>query len=506
MQLKFTKHMCSFPAASEETLPLNLGKPADFTWRDYLLMLLKIDAGIEHGLMVQYLYAAYSLGGEQVPADKRAMVRKWQQTILSIAKEEMGHLITVQNVITCLGGAVSLEREDYPWDHDFYPFPFELEPLTLDSLAKYVYTEAPLGWGEAEPPSSALKSAISSHKTAIMKRVLQGKIPPRPDVKSVAALFKVVLEIIKDPNRISDDDFHPETFAQQASWAAWGRNHGQVSGEDAQGELSPDNAKPQKVRTCPTTADVIVVPVATRDDVINALTQVAEQGEAAHSTVEQSHFARFLHIYNEFSQHFPENSKGQPKDQKAQPARDLPINPTTMDKLKRQNGDMAARTTTIKNPLTCLWASLFDLRYRLLLTYLTHTFRLARGTNPNKGPGTYQALTHRAFGEMYNLKALSEILVRSPLDEPGKPFKPAGPAFQMPYTLELPENAVSCWLQYRDILDACENVRADIHHACDTLSTQEQKYLATMANADRECQKWLETVLDAARVASSLEQ
>ncbi|MDX5299766.1 MAG: ferritin-like protein, partial [Gammaproteobacteria bacterium] len=68
-----------------------LHKPDELSWRDYLLMLLKIDAGIEHALMVQYLYAAYSLGGEQVPYDQRKRVREWQQTILSIAKEEMGH-------------------------------------------------------------------------------------------------------------------------------------------------------------------------------------------------------------------------------------------------------------------------------------------------------------------------------------------------------------------------------------------------------------------------------
>ncbi|MCP5162148.1 MAG: hypothetical protein H6999_00360 [Hahellaceae bacterium] len=505
MQQKFSKHMRAFPSGELLELSGNLGKPADFTWRDYLLMLLKIDAGIEHGLMVQYLYAAYSLGGDQVPEDQRDRVRRWQQTILSIAKEEMGHLMTVQNVITCMGGAVSLDREDYPWDHEFYPFPFELEPLTLDSLAKYVYTEAPLGWGEQESETKALTQAIKQHKEGILKRVMEGKIPPRPDVKSVAALFKVVLEIIKDPARISDDDFHPETFAQQASWGAWARNHGQVSGEDATDELS-DGSQPKKPRTCPTTADVIVVPVATRDDVINALEQVAEQGEAAHSSAEKSHFARFLHIYEEFSRHFPENSERQPVHPQAQPARDLPINPSSLGKLKRQDGDMAARNTPIKNKLTCEWASLFDLRYRLLLTYLTHTFRLARGTNPNKGAGTYQALTHRTFGEMYNLKALAEILVRAPLDEPGQPFKPAGPTFQMPYTLELPENAVSCWLQYRDILDASENVRLAIRDlAGNKLTHSEQQYLAAMANADRETERWLETVMEAAKVASAVE-
>lgn len=58
-------------------------KPDGITWRDYLLMLLQIDVGIEHALMVQYLYAAYSLGGEHVPRDKWDMVWRWQQTCVS---------------------------------------------------------------------------------------------------------------------------------------------------------------------------------------------------------------------------------------------------------------------------------------------------------------------------------------------------------------------------------------------------------------------------------------
>jgi hypothetical protein len=120
--------------------------PPEFSHRDYVAYLLSIDAEIEHCLMVQYLYGAYSLGGSQVPPAYRELVRDWQEVILGIAKEEMGHLMSVQNVLRLLGAPLHLERDDYPWDTPFYPFPFMLEPLTLDSLAKYVYTESPADW------------------------------------------------------------------------------------------------------------------------------------------------------------------------------------------------------------------------------------------------------------------------------------------------------------------------------------------------------------------------
>ena len=63
--------------------------PAEFSWHDYAIFLLSMAAEIEHSLMVQYLYAAYSLGGPQVPEQHRGNVLEWQQVILGIAKEEM---------------------------------------------------------------------------------------------------------------------------------------------------------------------------------------------------------------------------------------------------------------------------------------------------------------------------------------------------------------------------------------------------------------------------------
>ena len=65
--------------------------------------------------MVQYLYAAYSLGGEQAPRGRREMVRCWQEDILAVAREEMGHLLTVQNILMLIGAPINLDRQDLPW-------------------------------------------------------------------------------------------------------------------------------------------------------------------------------------------------------------------------------------------------------------------------------------------------------------------------------------------------------------------------------------------------------
>src|SRR3954468_4585888 len=84
---------------AKKPAPTELVLPPEFTWRDYAIFLLTIAAQIEHSLMVQYLYAGYSLGGPHVPDDQQDNVRGWRQLILGIAKEEMGHLVTVQNAL-----------------------------------------------------------------------------------------------------------------------------------------------------------------------------------------------------------------------------------------------------------------------------------------------------------------------------------------------------------------------------------------------------------------------
>ena len=52
-------------------------KPRELSWYEYVIMLLQIGASIEHALMVQYLYAAYSLADQETasPADRKSVRR-----------------------------------------------------------------------------------------------------------------------------------------------------------------------------------------------------------------------------------------------------------------------------------------------------------------------------------------------------------------------------------------------------------------------------------------------
>ena len=96
-----------------------------------LAELLRFAAEVEHGLMAQYLYAMYS------------SVKPSFLTVLKrIAIEEMGHLLTVQNLLLAGGQDGWLGR--YDWSNSpFAPFPFRLEPVSQLSIAKYTACEMP---------------------------------------------------------------------------------------------------------------------------------------------------------------------------------------------------------------------------------------------------------------------------------------------------------------------------------------------------------------------------
>jgi len=105
-----------------------------------LIRLLKEASEIEHALMIQYLFAAFSLKPQY-----QALVGATAATsdgLLSIAIQEMQHLAVVNKLLVALGGSPNLRRQDFPYEPDIYPFPMSLQPLSRRSAARYAYAEA----------------------------------------------------------------------------------------------------------------------------------------------------------------------------------------------------------------------------------------------------------------------------------------------------------------------------------------------------------------------------
>jgi hypothetical protein len=129
-----------------------------------LIRLLREAAEIEHGLMLQYLYCAFSLKDRY--QDLIGYGAPTSENLLGVAIQEMQHLGAVNRLLVALGSCPHLDRQDFPYEPDIYPFPFQLEPLSRSALAKYVFTEGPAamfatGGGRA-PEDEQFRSQVLS--------------------------------------------------------------------------------------------------------------------------------------------------------------------------------------------------------------------------------------------------------------------------------------------------------------------------------------------------------
>jgi Ferritin-like len=413
----------------EESLtgaPVIVPKPADLSWWDWAVFLLHTVTEIEHALLVEYLYAAYSLR-----TGLSGVAAGWRSTIVGIARQEMGHLLTEQNILRFIGAPLNFEREDFPFRSHLYPFRFGLEPISKNSLAKYVAAEMP-----------ATTDLALTELDEILTRAA-GADQGTP-VNRVGMLFDTLVDIFADPTRLHDTDFRPTTA------------------DDLQGRPDDWNLF----------GDVIVDTITSRDVARDALSAIGNQGgegSGATSPPDQSHFDKFLTIYRAF----PEDASNI--------TRSIPSSPNT---LPDPMTDPAMEQGRITEPTTFLWAQLFNVRYRALLLNLAHSLHVPGPTVDASGSPTLRGhLTDWTFDEMRNLKTLASVLTRKPLKQSPTPPGPtnAGPPFELPFTLSLADNERDRWREHLAVLDNAAELITSIDAVEGANPT-----LAAMAGADAE--------------------
>jgi hypothetical protein len=371
--------------------------------RERAVYLLKIAAEVEHALLVQYLFAAWSLGGPSVRDQKQIdLLSAWRSTILEIAREEMGHLATVENLLTLIGGELSFARKDCPASGNLYPFKFELEPLTKHSLAKYLLSEM---------PSDAVLAKLGL--TDKIEKIRKNLGAEGPAIHRVGKLYDAIKDLFTAPQIFLPQTAGPQTFVAQT---------------DIQPDAAAYMVRPSEWglgNQC-----ILIRAPRSRQDAINAITDISDQGEGSDITdFPRSHFARFLNIYDKFP------SSGWV------PARNLAKNPTT---------DCDARPARlIANAEARDWAKLFNLRYRMLLMFLSHSFAIAAPHDSTK-KSPRGLLISWAFGEMYHLRSVAEFLMSMPLG--GNSQYLAGPPFEMPTSLGLAMREPDRWRLHRDLM------------------------------------------------------
>jgi hypothetical protein len=377
--------------------------------------------------MVQYLYSAYSLDAGSAAGEERERVQLWQQQILEIAREEMGHFVTVQNLLRLIGAPLSFGRQDYPYQSDFYPFPFELEPLSITSLAKYIVAEMP------ENPTIPEIEEIKSLAT----KGNAGKA-----VNRVGKLYEAIIMLFE---KLNDADFQASSIAYQADFDTWGRDYARA----------PRGTSESPKRDAP---ELIVRPVHSRTTALAALKAVAEQGEGnLANESEFSHFQRFVAIFRDF------------KSGMERFVRNIARNPVTMEVASEADDEPVVRITNRKS---LLWAYLFNTRYRLLLSLLAHALQAEGPLTSSGATNPRGRLVAGTFGEMYQLRALAGIIVRQHVDDSTSGLF-CGPPFELPYSLAIPDLPSGRWRAHRDVIMASDLIIEQLRHH----GAEETKYL-----------------------------
>jgi hypothetical protein len=132
-----------------------------------LVRLLREAVQIEHALMVQYLYAAFSVTPVYFNELAGDATGEPGDTLIEVAIQEMKHLSIVSSLAVKLGTRPNLTPHDFPLELAIYPFPFDLAPLGRVSLAKYCYAEAPEGAIDLDNPQDDLSRLVRQELGAL---------------------------------------------------------------------------------------------------------------------------------------------------------------------------------------------------------------------------------------------------------------------------------------------------------------------------------------------------
>lgn len=350
--------------------------------------LLMLAAEIEHALMVQYLYTAFSL--RDAPRDK----------LVRVAVQEMMHLLAVQNLLMLLDGpaAVHLGRDRVRVASEHNPMPLVLSACSPELLARYVV---------AEMPASVADPALRARLDGVIA-VAGGPAGVQPH--RVGAIYAALLWIFQAddtpqaPLHLGVDDGY------SAGW------HLQPSDLQDAALVTRHAATRSEWRATNTGYVLDVVTDLARARAL--IDEITEQGEGLHAE-HDSHFWEFLEMYDEAGQH---------------PVAQLPTNPVG----RHPGPSDAGVTLPVTDAWALAWTELFDVRYNMVLLDIAHALELPVEHESR------ELLCRLAFKGMHVLARLAERFAEPPL------LGVAGPTFGLLHDGAPPPGGA--WERHREYL------------------------------------------------------
>jgi hypothetical protein len=380
--------------------------------REALIYTLGKAAELEHLVMLQYLFAAFSLKqteDEGLTAEALSSVKRWRKTLLEIGAQEMLHLSLVQNLLTAVGAAPRLARPNFPMPAYAYPagVRIELVPFGEAALRHFAFLERPDGMDvdDGEGFEAIAQAVPLPHDDG------DGIVPQLQEFDTIGQLYRSIeagLEHLQD--RLGAERLFVGPPKAQAT-----EEHFHWS------EL------------------VAVTDLATARQAIDT---IVEQGEGARGEWRESHFGRLLGILDEYL----ELKKADPSFEPARPA--------VMANVRPQSTGVVVPLIT--DPGTTRAMDLLNVSYEVLLQLLSRYFAPTDETDEQ-----LEVLANVAIGLMYSaIKPLGSVVTTLPVgsDHPGVT---AGPGFELFYSVDyfLPHRQAAWVLMEERLRDAAAFAR-----------------------------------------------
>ncbi|MGP8124321.1 MAG: ferritin-like domain-containing protein [Nitrososphaerales archaeon] len=246
------------------------GRPSAIkvTTREDLIFILSEASTLEHMVMCEYLFAAFSLkrnGSEGLSSEQLEKVRKWEGVITNVAVQEMLHLALVNNMLVSVGAGPYFHHPNFPQPSKYFSpnIKLALMPFGEQALRHFLYLERPEGMsidgvpgfevlGDLNPPG--LEDAI---------------VPQAQYFSTVGYLYRGVERGIEDL---------VEKYGEEGVFLGAGRT------QATEGNFGwPD-----------------LIAVTDLSSATRAIEEIVENGEGARGNWENAHFGMFLGVFKEF--------------------------------------------------------------------------------------------------------------------------------------------------------------------------------------------------------------
>ena len=298
--------------------------------REELIYMLSEAASLEHMIMCQYLFAAFSVKRDTSEGDTAPQleaITRWERQVSLVATQEMLHLTLVNNLLSSIGAIPFFGRPNFPQHARYYPPGVQLAllPFGSDALQHFLFLERPEGMDLEDAPEFEV---LALPKPSL--DVDSGQIVPQSqDFATVGHLYRG----IEHGFRYLVDKY----------------GAGQVF-------VGPPRAQAtQRHFTWPE-----LIQVSDLASAVKAIETIIEQGEGARGDWRKAHYGKFLQIAQEYRQL-------QEQDPGFEPAR--PVLPAYV----RPPSD-TIHYRLISDPLTAEISELFNASYQVLLQVLIRYF------------------------------------------------------------------------------------------------------------------------------------